>query len=264
MRNNTNQAIGIFDSGIGGTSIWKEIYNILPWENTVYLSDSKNAPYGQKSKNEIIELSIKNVDYLLKHNCKLIVVACNTATTNAIEILRNSYDIPFVGIEPAIKPAALHTKTNIIGILATKGTLNSKLFEQTSARLDNPPVIIEQIGEGLVRLIEDGKMDTPEMDALLRTYLIPMIQANVDHIVLGCTHYPYLRNKIQAIVGTSITIIDSGYAVANQTKKLLEQHSLLNRQETAPKHYFYTNKNQNVLAEILQDYPTATIEEMDF
>ena len=124
--------IGIFDSGVGGTSIWKEINALLPSENTIYLSDSKNAPYGEKSRQAIIDLSIKNTEFLLNKNCKLIVVACNTATTNAIKILREKYDIPFIGIEPAIKPAALKTKTKTIGILATKGTLNSDLFEKTS------------------------------------------------------------------------------------------------------------------------------------
>ena len=124
--------IGIFDSGVGGTSIWKEINALLPQENTIYLSDSKNAPYGEKSRQAIIDLSIKNTEFLLNKNCKMIVVACNTATTNAIKILREKYDIPFIGIEPAIKPAALKTKTKTIGILATKGTLNSDLFEKTS------------------------------------------------------------------------------------------------------------------------------------
>ena len=131
MKSN-NFPIGIFDSGIGGTSIWKEIKTLLPNENTIYLSDSKNAPYGEKSKQNIIDLSIKNTEFLLQKNCKLIVVACNTATTNAIKVLREMYDIPFIGIEPAIRPAAFKTKTKKIGILATKGTLNSELFEKTS------------------------------------------------------------------------------------------------------------------------------------
>src|SRR5210317_1151789 len=118
--------IGIFDSGVGGTSIWRELNLLLPKENTIYLADSKNAPYGPKGKNKIIELSVKNTEYLLSKNCKLIVVACNTATTNAIKELRSRYKIPLIGIEPAIKPAALNTKTKAIGILATKGTLSSK------------------------------------------------------------------------------------------------------------------------------------------
>ena len=128
--------IGIFDSGVGGTSIWREINALLPLENTIYLSDSKNAPYGDKSKEEIINLAIKNTEFLLKQHCKIIVIACNTATTNAIKTLRKKYDVPFIGIEPAIKPAALQTKTNTIGILATEGTLNSELFERTSSSIN--------------------------------------------------------------------------------------------------------------------------------
>jgi glutamate racemase len=126
-----NNPIGLFDSGIGGTSIWKEIHQLLPQENTIYLADSKNAPYGIKTRQEIIQLSCKNTELLLNHNCKTIVVACNTATTNAIKELRQKYDVPFIGIEPAIKPAALHSKTQKIGILATKGTLTSELFYQS-------------------------------------------------------------------------------------------------------------------------------------
>src|SRR5690606_16205238 len=128
--NNTTNPIGLFDSGVGGTSIWKEIHNLLPNENTIYLADSKNAPYGMRPKEEIVELSCKNTEFLLEQNCKMIVVACNTATTNAIKELRTKYDVPFIGIEPAIKPAASFTKTQTIGILATKGTLNSELFHK--------------------------------------------------------------------------------------------------------------------------------------
>ena len=132
MNSTSNNPIGIFDSGIGGTSIWKEIHKLLPNDDTIYLADSKNAPYGQKSEEKILELSIKNTELLLNKNCKTIVVACNTATTNAIKYLRKNYKVPFIGIEPAIKPASINTKTKNIGILATKGTLNSNLFTTTS------------------------------------------------------------------------------------------------------------------------------------
>ena len=137
-----NNPIGPFDSGIGGTSIWREINELLPNENTIYLADSKNAPYGQKSKEEIIALSIKNTEFLLEQNCKIIVVACNTATTNAIKELRAKYKVPFIGIEPAIKPAALNSKTHTIGILATKGTLNSELFHETSRKFQNIKILL--------------------------------------------------------------------------------------------------------------------------
>ena len=154
------QPIGIFDSGVGGTSIFKEIHAQLPNEHTIYLADSFNAPYGGKTKNEIIALSIKNMELLLSKNCKLVVVACNTATTNAIKILRENYSIPIIGIEPAIKPAALKTQTKAIGILATKGTLSSELFHRTTDLYSNGIQVIEQVGEGIVRLIENGQMES--------------------------------------------------------------------------------------------------------
>ncbi len=251
--------IGLFDSGIGGTSIWKEIHQLLPNENTIYLADSKNAPYGQKSKEEIIELSIKNTEFLLNHNAKLIVVACNTATTNAIKELRAIYDVPFIGIEPAIKPAANHSKTQTIGILATKGTLNSELFNKATEQFHDTK-IVEQVGYNLVQLIENGKIESEEMTALLQLYLQPMIEENIDYLVLGCSHYPYLIPQIEKILPPHIKIIDSGEAVAKQTKKILENIGFNNSAKA--KNIFYTNTDATVLKKILkQDF---TVIERDF
>ncbi|HPW97969.1 MAG TPA: glutamate racemase [Flavobacterium sp.] len=247
-----NNPIGLFDSGIGGTSIWKEIHDLLPNENTIYLADSKNAPYGQKSKEEIVQLSIKNTEFLLNQNCKIIVVACNTATTNAIKELRAKYDVPFIGIEPAIKPAALNSSTNTIGILATKGTLNSELFHQTLEKFQETK-IIEQIGHGLVTLIENGELNSIETKNLLKTYLKPMIEANIDYLVLGCSHYPYLIPQIKKIIPTKIKIIDSGEAVARQTKNVLVEKSILNLENKLGKAVFYTNANPKVLENILKN-----------
>ncbi|AXG74159.1 glutamate racemase [Flavobacterium arcticum] len=248
--NNSMKPIGLFDSGIGGTSIWKEIHSLLPDENTIYLADSKNAPYGQKSKDEIIDLSIKNTEYLLNQNCKLIVIACNTATTNAIKELREKYDVPFIGIEPAIKPAALQTRTRTIGILATKGTLNSVLFHKTVAAFKNLTVI-EQVGHGLVQLIEEGKIGGNEIDELLQLYLNPMLKADIDCLVLGCSHYPYLVPQIKKILPKSVKIIDSGLAVAKQTKTVLEKYELLNTGIQKSNQVFYTNANPEVLTTIV-------------
>lgn len=246
---NTNP-IGLFDSGIGGTSIWKEVHALLPNENTIYLADSKNAPYGLKSKEEIIDLSFKNTEFLLHNNCKLIIVACNTATTNAIKELRAKYDVPFIGIEPAIKPAAIQSKTHCIGILATKGTLNSELFHKSVAR--HPEVnIIEQIGYELVQLIESGAIDTPEMLTLLKSYLEPMVEQNIDHLVLGCSHYPYLIPKIKNLIPNHIKIIDSGEAVAKQIRRILKEKEMLNNSSEKSYQIFYTNSNATVLKTIL-------------
>ena len=243
--------IGLFDSGVGGTSIWKEVHALLPNESTIYLADSKNAPYGQKTQEEIIELSKKNTAFLLENNCKLIIVACNTATTNAIKVLRATYDIPFIGIEPAIKPAALHSKTQKIGILATQGTLNSELFHQTVA-LYSDVKVVEQIGFDLVTLIENGEMHSKRMTQLLNDYLLPMVAQDIDYLVLGCTHYPYLIPQIKKIIPKNIKIIDSGEAVAKQTKHILEINQLFNTTKDA-KQTFYINNPPEVMQELIGD-----------
>ena len=243
--------IGLFDSGVGGTSIWKEVHALLPNESTIYLADSKNAPYGQKTQEEIIELSKKNTEFLLENNCKLIIVACNTATTNAIKVLRATYDIPFIGIEPAIKPAALHSKTQKIGILATQGTLNSELFHQTVA-LYSDVKVVEQIGFDLVTLIENGEMHSKRMTQLLNDYLLPMVAEDIDYLVLGCTHYPYLIPQIKKIIPKNIKIIDSGEAVAKQTKHILEINQLFNTTKDA-KQTFYINNPPEVMQELIGD-----------
>lgn len=247
----SNQPIGIFDSGVGGTSIWKEIHNLLPNEHTIYLADSMNAPYGPKGTERIIELSIKNTELLLQKNCKLIVVACNTATTNAIDYLRKHYNVPFIGIEPAIKPAALQSKTKTVGILATKGTLSSELFSKTSSLYASGIEVIEKNGEGIVQLIESGKLNSDEMKALLKLYLKPMLDANIDYLVLGCTHYPYLIPELIDLLPKHVKIIDSGQAVAKQTKVVLEKNKLLNTAFLNSKNEFFTNGNPEVMKQLL-------------
>jgi glutamate racemase len=250
-----NQPIGLFDSGIGGTSIWKEIHHLLPNEDTIYLADSKNAPYGEKSKEEIIHLSCKNTEFLLENNCKIIVVACNTATTNAIKELRTKYNVPFIGIEPAIKPAAIHSKTHKIGILATKGTLTSALFHENVLKFQDIQ-IIEQVGIGLVELIENGQLNSNKTKTLLKNYLIPMVAQNIDYLVLGCSHYPYLIPQIKKILPKNIQIVDSGEAVARQTAAILKEKVGFKEASNSSKLLFYTNTNPKVITTILQHkYP---------
>lgn len=241
------QPIGIFDSGVGGISIWKEIHRMLPLENTIYLADSRNAPYGEKSPEQILELSIKNTEHLLERGCKLVVVACNTATTNAIDYLRSQYDIPFIGIEPAIKPAALNSSTKTVGVLATRGTLSSKLFHSTSKLHAQGIKVVEQEGRGLVELIEAGKEESQETRALLLTYLQPMLASQIDHLVLGCTHYPYLMPLLRQLLPPHVHIIDCGEAVARQTRNILQKHQLLNEDKNQSTHQFFTNADIDTL-----------------
>jgi glutamate racemase len=251
---NKKAPIGIFDSGVGGTSIWKEIHALLPFENTIYLADSKNAPYGNKSTKTILKLSIKNTEKLLEMGCKTIVIACNTATTNAIDYLRSNYDVPIIGIEPAIKPAALQTQTKSIGILATKGTLSSALFHQTSQAFTKDVDTIEVIGEGLVPLIEKGALKSPKMIDLLQKHLAPMVAANIDHLVLGCSHYPYLIPQLEQLLPKNVKIIDSGGAVARQTLRILEQNQLLNTSKKEHFHDFFSNAETDTIALLLNAF----------
>ncbi len=258
-----HQAIGFFDSGIGGTSIWREVQKLLPYDDTIYLADSANAPYGSKTKEEILQLSIKNTEFLLQKGCKLIVVACNTATTNAIGYLRNTYPVPFIGIEPAIKPAALHTRSKKVGVLATKGTLASSLFHSTSKLFTEGITVLEQEGTGLVELIEEGKIYSEETRVLLKKYLDPMLQQQIDCLVLGCTHYPYLIPLIKEVLPSGITIIDSGEAVARQTQAVLKRNQLEALPKNVSKYTFYSNSNTEILSSLVQG-PEVYVEKLDF
>ncbi len=213
--------IGIFDSGVGGLTVWKHIHQLLPNEKLIYLADSLHCPYGAKSAEEIIELSRANTRFLLNKGCKLIVVACNTATASAIETLRAEFSVPFVGMEPAVKPAAQNTNTGKIGILATKGTFEGRLFKETSQKYAQGIDTLIQIGEGLVELVENNEMDSEKGRKLLVSYINPMIDAGVDQIVLGCTHYPFFIPLLKQLVPKSIQIIDPAPAIALRTKNIL-------------------------------------------
>ena len=246
-----DRPIGIFDSGVGGTSIWKEIRSLLPHEDTIYLADSKNAPYGEKSAERILQLSLKNTEFLMDAGCKLIVVACNTATTNAIDFLRKQYKVPFIGIEPAIKPAALNSRSKTVGILATKGTLSSRLFHDTSDMFAKGIRIVEREGSGLVPLIEQGKIASVEIHELLEEYIAPMVEAGIDYLVLGCTHYPYLLPVLREMLPQHVQIIDSGAAVARQTLAVLRRNDLLSSRSQMGKSIFYSNDDVQVLKALL-------------
>ena len=260
----SKQPIGFFDSGVGGTSIWKEVISLLPNENTIYLADSYNAPYGEKSAQEILDLSIKNTKKLLEQHCKLIVVACNTATTNAINYLRKNFEVPFIGIEPAIKPAALASKSKSIGILATKGTLSSALFARTSSLYASELNVIEVIGKGLVERIENGLINTPETRELLQSYLNPMIAEKIDYLVLGCSHYPYLIPVLKDMLPEEVQIIDSGRAVAIQTRKILELNSMLNDSLELGKHRLFSNAEIGTLAALTEEVYDKEVAYLNF
>lgn len=229
----------------------REILSLMPWEDTVYLADSANAPYGEKSSREILELSRRNTEWLLGQGCKLIVVACNTATTNAIDTLRREFEVPFIGIEPAIKPAALKSRTKKIGVLATRGTLASSLFANTSRLYAGGIEVLEQEGKGLVRIIESGKWGETATKAHLKTLLAPMLAAGIDHLVLGCTHYPLLIPQLRELLPASVKILDPGPAVARQTLSVLASKKLVQDKERSSRHRVFTTGDVDLTNRIL-------------
>jgi glutamate racemase len=220
--------IGVFDSGVGGLSILDEALKQLPLHHYIYLADSANAPYGEKSASWIANRSLQMCRYLLDQGCDAIVVACNTATAEAIAQIRSELQIPIIGVEPGIKPAAMQSQNGVVGVLATEATLNSNKFNALLATLPSHCRFIKQAGAGLVALIENGEIESPAMRTLLQTHLQGIVEAQADTLVLGCTHYPFLKNHIRELIGASITIVDTSDAVVRQLGRQLEQHGLAN------------------------------------
>lgn len=226
--------VGIFDSGVGGLSVWRELVKILPGNSFLYLSDSAFCPYGPRPQEEVIARAKLITDFFISKGVSLIVVACNTATAAAIDSLRESYELPFIGMEPAVKPAALHSKSGVIGVLATQGTFNGKLYHKTLERFASDISVIEKAGTGLVELVEAGLINDKKTSDLLKFYIEPMIAGGADHIVLGCTHYPFLKEEIQKITGNDIIVVDPAPAVAQHTYNTMMQLGLVSREKLDP------------------------------
>ena len=223
-----NNPIGVYDSGFGGLSVWRVLHGALPSESLVYLGDGKNCPYGNRSNEEIRELADEAVGELLARGCNLIVVACNTATAAAIEYLRAKYaGVPFVGLEPAVKPACLSTRSGIVGVLATARSLEGDLFRRTSARYADKVRIIAAVGDGFVEIVENDEEESPETLEKVRRVLEPLVSAGADRIVLGCTHYPFLVPAMMKVIGSrDVEIVDSGRAVERRVEQLLDEYGL--------------------------------------
>ena len=220
--------IGIYDSGFGGLTVWREIRRALPDESLIYLGDGKNCPYGSLPEQRVAELAETAVRRLMAEGCKLIVVACNTATAAAIEHLREIFPaMPFVGLEPAVKPACLRTRSGVVGVVATERSLKGRKFLTTVARYGEGKRIVTAVGRGWVEAVEADAEQTPETERRVREVLEPVIAAGADIIVLGCTHYPFLRPVIERVIGDrGIEVIDSGAAVEKRVENLLDEHGL--------------------------------------
>lgn len=232
--------LGIFDSGLGGLSVWREILRQHPAESLLYVADSAYCPYGPRPRAEIQARSKAIVDFLLEKGAKMIVVACNTATAAAIQGLRSRYEVPFVGMEPALKPAAQATRSGVVGVLATRGTLAGQHFTQTKERYAQHIRVIGQEGMGLVEVVENDQIHTPETQALLQHYLTPMLAAGADQLVLGCSHYPFLTPVIEALAGNRLHVIDPSPAIGRQVGHLLQQQQRQAPAEAAPTYVCYS------------------------
>jgi len=227
--------IGVFDSGAGGLTVLREITVLLPREQTLYVGDTARCPYGGRPAAEVSAFCDETTRFLLARGCKLIVVACNTATAGAIDALRAAHpNVPFVGMEPAVKPAALRTRTGVVGVLATAGTLGGGHFRRTKALHAAATRVVEIEGAGLVELVERGGADTPAADALLRRLLAPALNAGADALVLGCTHFSFLKNAIRRVAGDALELFDGNAATARRVHQLLGERGLLAVAEPAP------------------------------
>jgi len=251
--------IGVFDSGVGGLSILDEALDQLPEHDYIYLADSTNAPYGEKSSAWIAARSLALCQYLYQEGCDAIVVACNTATAEAIKDIRLKLNIPIIGVEPGIKPAAMQTHNGIVGVLATEATLNSAKFNALLATLPAHCQFIKQAGAGLVPLIEAGKADGEDTLELLAKHLEPIQDAGADTLVLGCTHYPFLRKAIRKLLGDSITLIDTSEAVVRQLKRQLENKVTAPSQDACGSVLFMSSKDEVALLRMAQELMSSDL-----
>lgn len=226
--------VGFFDSGVGGRCVLDAFRRLCPAEETVYFADSAHCPYGNRPPQEIVRLSERIVRRLLKLRCKLIVVACNTATAAAIDYLRAKHPaVPFVGIEPAVKPAALRSRTGVVGVLATAGTFGGRLYNETKARFAKGTTVIAAVADEFVDIVErlyGGCGPAPgraQIEAVVRAKIEPLLKAGADKIVLGCTHFPHLKPFIEQVCAGRAEVIDPSEAVARQAKRVLAERGLL-------------------------------------
>ena len=241
-----NRPIGVYDSGFGGLSVWRELRRMLPNESLIYLGDGKNCPYGGRSREEITAFATDAMEHLVTEGVKMVVVGCNTATTAAVAHLRERWsDMPIVGLEPAVKPACLSSRTRRIAVLATEHSLQSEMFLATALRYAGDVEVVKVVGEGFVELVERGAEHSAEAEAAVRKVVEPLLGMDIDKIVLGCTHYPFLRPLIEGVIGDrGIAVIDSGEAVARRVKWLLERYDIGAEEGNVAKYRFVSFANE--------------------
>ena len=236
------QPIGVFDSGVGGLSVLRAMRELMPEEQVIYFGDQGHVPYGPRPMQQVRDFSEAITRFLLNQNAKLIVVACNTASAAALHYLRDTFPhIPIVGMEPAVKPAAEHTQSGLVGVLATPATFQGALYASVLERFANGVQVLQDTCPGLVGQIEKGDLDGNETRAILDKALRPMLDRGIDTVVLGCTHYPFVIPLIEQIVGEKVRVIDPAPAVAKQAKRLLDASRMKNKPERSSQVRFYTS-----------------------
>lgn len=253
----SSSPIGVFDSGVGGLSILIELQKLLPKENFVYLADQAYVPYGEKSKKELVKRCNKIVDYLVKkHNVKMVVIACNTATCSALREVRTKYKFPIVGTVPAIKVATENTRTKTIGVISTPYTAKSKYLHELIKKHGKGIEVINIGCKGLANLVDEGDLNSPEINKLLLKYLRPLEKSKLDQLVIGCTQYPFLKKNLAKILGSQVKLLDSGKAIAKRTRELIDLYSFKNTKKTRGKTLYFTTLNSikfsNVASSLLK------------
>ncbi len=245
----TRQPIGIMDSGIGGLTVANAVFRLLPNEDYIYFADSIHIPYGDKTQEQIRQYCFEITEFFIQQNCKAVVLACNTATAAALEFLRETFpNMPFIGMEPAVKPAVSHTRSKTIGVLATAGTISSERYQSLTQRYAKGITVLQNPCTGLVPLIEAGKTKGAEVEALLQEVLTPMLKKKADTFVLGCTHYPFVRSVIESLLPEGATVIDPAPAIAKQVKKVLAEGGQLSKSTEKGNKEFFTSGDEKVLA----------------
>lgn len=253
--------VGVFDSGVGGLSVLRAIHALIPAQPTIYLADQAHVPYGPRPLKQVQAFSEEITRYFLKQGAGLIVVACNAASAAALIHLRATFpDTPFVGMEPAVKPAAESTHSGVVGVLATPATFQGALYASVVERFAHGVNILQDICPGLVAQIERGELDSPDTQAILRKAVLPMLAQGIDTIVLGCTHYPFVIPQIRAIAGPDVRVIDPAPAVARQAARLLLERGWLARDGTIGNHIYLTTGPGGVFADLTRQLIGITIQ----
>ena len=259
-----SRPIAVFDSGVGGISVLQHIHALLPHESLLYVADSLYAPYGNKTPAEIQARCFEIAEFLVKKDAKALVVACNTATAAAIDALRAQYTLPIIGMEPAVKPAAEASQNGIIGVLATVGTLKSAQFAALLESYGRNVKVVTQACVGLVECIERGELNADNTQALIRQYCQPLLDDGADTIVLGCTHYPFVKETIRKVVGSQITLIDTGAAVAKQLRRQLDEKNLLSSSHQVASVKFWSNSKAENAKQVIAQLWGENVAVLDF